>query len=87
MVTFNQSSLSSPSTSFKQLKRDFKPQLTPINNEKKLKQKETDNTYKNENIIIISYCLQEEEQAQLLDLIVYDILAKWNNYALLANLG
>ncbi|GBB89729.1 hypothetical protein RclHR1_16500004 [Rhizophagus clarus] len=28
-----------------------------------------------------------QEQAQLLDLVVYDILAKWDNYTLLANLG
>ncbi|GBB92976.1 hypothetical protein RclHR1_20940002 [Rhizophagus clarus] len=86
-VTFNQSLLSPPSIFFKQLKQDFKSQSTPINNGKKLKQKETDNTLKNRNVIITRYCPQDQEQAQLLDLIVYDILAKWDNYTLLANLG
>ncbi|GBB86206.1 hypothetical protein RclHR1_12640006 [Rhizophagus clarus] len=75
-VTFNQSLLSSPFTLFKLLKQDSKSQLMPINNGKKLKQKETDNTFKNSNIIITRYYPQEKEQAQLLDLIIYDILAK-----------
>ncbi|GBC02911.1 hypothetical protein RclHR1_04890022 [Rhizophagus clarus] len=87
-VTFNQSTLSPSSTPYKQqLKRDFKPQSTPINNGKKLKQKETDNNLKNGNVIITGYIPQDQEQVQLLDLIVYDILAKWDNYILLANLG
>ncbi|GBC09742.1 hypothetical protein RclHR1_09080005 [Rhizophagus clarus] len=87
-VTFNQSLLSPPSTPYKQqLKQDSKPQSTPIDNGKKLKQKETDNTLKNENVIITGYIPQDQEQAQLLDLVVYDILAKWDNYTLLANLG
>ncbi|GBB99825.1 hypothetical protein RclHR1_03650001 [Rhizophagus clarus] len=87
-VTFNQSVLSPPSTLYKQqLKRDSKSQSTPIDNGKKLKQKEIDNTLKNRNVIITRYCSQGEEQAQLLDLVVYDIPAKWNNYTLLANLG
>ncbi|GBC08174.1 hypothetical protein RclHR1_07950001 [Rhizophagus clarus] len=87
-VTFNQSLLSPPSTPYKQqLKRDSKPQSTPIDNGKKLKQKETDNVLKNGNVIITGYIPQDQEQAQLLDLVVYDILAKWDNYTLLANLG
>ncbi|GBB97575.1 hypothetical protein RclHR1_03000018 [Rhizophagus clarus] len=87
-VTFKQSILSPPSTPYKQqLKRDSKPQSTPIDNGKKLKQKATDNTLKNGNVIITGYIPQDQEQAQLLDLVVYDILAKWNNYTLLANLG
>ncbi|GBC04373.1 hypothetical protein RclHR1_05650001 [Rhizophagus clarus] len=88
MVTFNQSTLSSPSTPYKlQLKRDSKPQSTPIDNGKKLKQKETDNTLKNGNVIITGYIPQDQEQAQLLDLVVYDIPVKWDNYTLLVNLG
>ncbi|GBB92109.1 hypothetical protein RclHR1_25200002 [Rhizophagus clarus] len=76
-VTFDQSILSPPSTPYKQqLKRDSKPQSTPIDNGKKLKQKETDNTLKNGNVIITGYIPQDQEQAQLLDLVVYDILAK-----------
>ncbi|GBB95356.1 hypothetical protein RclHR1_25140003 [Rhizophagus clarus] len=87
-VTFNQSTLSPPFTPYKQqLKRDSKPQSTPIDNGKKLKQKETDNTLKNGNVIITGYIPQDQEQAQILDLVVYDILAKWDNYTLLANLG
>ncbi|GBB89481.1 hypothetical protein RclHR1_16180007 [Rhizophagus clarus] len=87
-VTFNQSLLSPPSTPYKQqLKRDSKPQSTPIDNGKKLKQKETDNTLKNGNVIITEYIPQDQEQAQLLDVVVYDIPAKWDNYTLLANLG
>ncbi|GBB97068.1 hypothetical protein RclHR1_29070001 [Rhizophagus clarus] len=87
-VTFNQSILSPPSTPYKQqLKRDSKPQSTPIDNGKKLKQKETNNSLKNGNVIITGYIPQDQEQAQLLDLVVYDILAKWDNYTLLANLG
>ncbi|GBB86229.1 hypothetical protein RclHR1_12670002 [Rhizophagus clarus] len=83
-VTFNQSLLSPSSTPYKQqLKRNSKPQSTPIDNGKKLKQKETDKNLKNGNVIITRYCLQGEEQAQLLDLVIYDILAKWNNYTLL----
>ncbi|GBB97805.1 hypothetical protein RclHR1_30720001 [Rhizophagus clarus] len=61
IVTFNQSLLSPPFTPFKQLKLYSKPQSMPINNRKKLKQKETDNTLKNENVIITSYCPQGEE--------------------------
>ncbi|GBC08617.1 hypothetical protein RclHR1_08260004 [Rhizophagus clarus] len=53
----------------------------------KLKQKEIDNILKNGNVIITGYCPQDQEQAQLLDLVVYDISAKWDNYTLLANLG
>ncbi|GBB89650.1 hypothetical protein RclHR1_16400002 [Rhizophagus clarus] len=60
-VTFNQSLLSLPSTPFKQLKRDFKSQSTPIDNGKKLKQKETDNTFKNRNVIITRYCPQDQK--------------------------
>ncbi|GBB87743.1 hypothetical protein RclHR1_14220002 [Rhizophagus clarus] len=87
-VTFNQSTLSPPSTPYKQqLKRDSKPQSTLIDNGKKLKQKETDNTLKNGNVIITGYIPQDQEQAQLLDLVVYDIPVKWDNYTLLANLG
>ncbi|GBB93130.1 hypothetical protein RclHR1_21140001 [Rhizophagus clarus] len=87
-VTFNQSLLSPFSTPYKQqLKRDSKPQTTPIDNRKKLKQNETDNKLKNGNVIITRYISQDQEQAQLLDLVVYDILAKWDNYTLLANLG
>ncbi|GBB97803.1 hypothetical protein RclHR1_30700001 [Rhizophagus clarus] len=86
-VTFNQSLLSPPSTPYKQqLKRDSKPQSTLVNNGKKLKQKETDNTLKNRNVIITDYLPQNQEQAHLLNLIVYDIPAKWDNYILLANL-
>ena len=59
----------------------------PDNNRKKLKQKETDNSLKNKNIIITRYYPQEKEQAQLLDLIIYDILAKQDNYTLLDNLA
>ncbi|GBB96269.1 hypothetical protein RclHR1_27100001 [Rhizophagus clarus] len=56
MVTFNQSLLSSPSTPYKQqLKRDSKPQLMPVDNGKKIKQKETNNTLKNGNVIITGY--------------------------------
>ncbi|GBC08472.1 hypothetical protein RclHR1_08140001 [Rhizophagus clarus] len=87
-VTFNQSLLFPPSTPHKQqLKQDSKSQSMPVDNRKKLKQKETDNTLKNGNIIITGYILQDQEQAQLLDLVVYNILAKWDNYTLLANLG
>ncbi|GBB95152.1 hypothetical protein RclHR1_02490007 [Rhizophagus clarus] len=87
-VTFNQSLLSPPFTPYKQqLKRDSKPQSTPIDNGKKLKRKETDNMLKNGNVIITRYIPQDQEQTQLLDLVVYDILAKWDNYTLLANLG
>ncbi|GBB95797.1 hypothetical protein RclHR1_26130001 [Rhizophagus clarus] len=86
-VTFNKSLLSPPFTPFKQLKQDFKPQSTPINNGKKLKQNETDNTLKNGNVIITIYIPQDQKQAHLLDLVVYDIPAKWDNYTLLANLG
>ncbi|GBB99958.1 hypothetical protein RclHR1_36990001 [Rhizophagus clarus] len=75
-VTFNQSLLSPPSTPFKQLKQNSQSQSTPIDNGKKLKQKKTDKTFKNSNVIITEYCPQGEEQAQLLDLVVYDILAK-----------
>ncbi|GBB86813.1 hypothetical protein RclHR1_13240004 [Rhizophagus clarus] len=76
-VTFNQSLLSPPSTPYKQqLKRDSKSQSTLVDNEKKLKQKETDNTLKNRNVIITGYLPQDQEQAHLLDLVVYDILAK-----------
>ncbi|GBC07295.1 hypothetical protein RclHR1_07370004 [Rhizophagus clarus] len=53
----------------------------------KRRPKETDNTLKNGNVIITSYQPQGEEQAQLLDLVIYDIPAKWDNYILLANLG
>ncbi|GBC10413.1 hypothetical protein RclHR1_09600008 [Rhizophagus clarus] len=63
-VTFNQSLLSPSSTLYKQqLKRNSKPQSMPVNNGKKLKQKEADNTLKNGNIIITGYCPQGEEQA------------------------
>ncbi|GBC03837.1 hypothetical protein RclHR1_05350011 [Rhizophagus clarus] len=75
-ITFNQSLLSSSSTSFKQLKRDSKSQSTLIDNRKKLKLKKTDNTLKNRNVIITRYVLQDQEQAHLLDLVIYDILAK-----------
>ncbi|GBB96399.1 hypothetical protein RclHR1_27430002 [Rhizophagus clarus] len=76
-VTFNQSFFSPPTTPYKQqLKRDSKPQSTPIDNGKKLKQKETDNNSKNGNVIITGYIPQDQEQAQLLDLVVYDIPAK-----------
>ncbi|GBB88562.1 hypothetical protein RclHR1_01510013 [Rhizophagus clarus] len=55
-VTFNTSLFTSPFTPFKlQLKRDSKPQSTPNNNGKKLKQKETDNMLKNRNVIITRY--------------------------------
>ncbi|GBB84359.1 hypothetical protein RclHR1_10980011 [Rhizophagus clarus] len=88
MVTFNQSLLSPSSTPYKQqLKRDSKPQSTLIDNGKKLKQKETDNMLKNGNVIITEYIPQDQEQAQLLDLVVYNIPAKWDNYTLLSNLG
>ncbi|GBB91508.1 hypothetical protein RclHR1_18830008 [Rhizophagus clarus] len=88
MITFNQSLLSPPSTPYKQqLKRDSKPQSTSIDNGKKLKQKETDNSLKNGNVIITGYYPQGEEQVRLLNLVMYDILAKWDNYTLLANLG
>ncbi|GBB87597.1 hypothetical protein RclHR1_14070004 [Rhizophagus clarus] len=87
-VTFNQNILSPPSTPYKQqLKRDSIPHSTPIDNGKKLKQKETNNSLKNGNVIITGYIPQDQEQAQLLDLVVYDIPAKWDNYTLLANLG
>ncbi|GBB84259.1 hypothetical protein RclHR1_10890006 [Rhizophagus clarus] len=87
-VTFNQNILSPPSTPYKQqLKRDSIPHSTPIDNGKKLKQKETDKSLKNGNVIITGYIPQDQEQAQLLDLVVYDIPAKWDNYTLLANLG
>ncbi|GBB98228.1 hypothetical protein RclHR1_31760001 [Rhizophagus clarus] len=87
-VTFNQSILSPLSTPYKkQLKRDSKPQSTPIDNRKKIKQNEIDNSLKNGNVIITGYIPQDHEQAQLLDLVVYDIPAKWDNYTLLANLG
>ncbi|GBC09670.1 hypothetical protein RclHR1_09030002 [Rhizophagus clarus] len=77
-VTFNQSLLSPPSTSYykQQLKQNSKSKLTSINNGKKLKQKVTDNSLKNGNVIITGYYLQGKKQAQLLDLVVYDILAK-----------
>ncbi|GBB97864.1 hypothetical protein RclHR1_30940001 [Rhizophagus clarus] len=62
MVTFNQSTLSPPSTPYKQqLKRDSQPQSTPIDNGKKLKQKETDNNLKNGNVIITGYIPQDQE--------------------------
>ncbi|GBB87909.1 hypothetical protein RclHR1_01440024 [Rhizophagus clarus] len=87
-VTFDQSILSPPATPYKQqLKQDSKPQSTPIDNGKKLKQKETDKVLKNGNVIITRYIPQDQEQAQLLDLVVYDIPTKWDNYTLLANLG
>ncbi|GBC10117.1 hypothetical protein RclHR1_09350004 [Rhizophagus clarus] len=69
------------------LLRDSIPHSTPIDNGKKLKQKETDNNLKNGNVIITGYIPQDQEQAQLLDLVVYNILAKWDNYTLLVNLG
>ncbi|GBC03397.1 hypothetical protein RclHR1_00510028 [Rhizophagus clarus] len=61
-VTFNQSILFPLSTPYKQqLKRDSKPQSTLIDNEKKLKQKETDNLLKNGNVIITGYIPQDQE--------------------------
>ncbi|GBC07835.1 hypothetical protein RclHR1_07710019 [Rhizophagus clarus] len=86
-VTFNQSLLSPSFIPYKQqLKQDSKLQSMPVDNGKKLKQKEIDNTLKNRNVIITRYFPQDQKQAQLLDLVIYDILAKWNNYTLLANL-
>ncbi|GBB91179.1 hypothetical protein RclHR1_18320002 [Rhizophagus clarus] len=71
------------------------PEYTPLSllvqgrqwKEVKTELKETDNYLKNGNVIITRYYPQGEEQAQLLDLVIYDILAKWDNYTLLANLG
>ncbi|GBB97676.1 hypothetical protein RclHR1_30340001 [Rhizophagus clarus] len=61
-VTFNQSLLSPSFTPYKQqLKRDSKPQSTPVDNGKKLKQNETDNNLKNGNVIIIGYVPQDHE--------------------------
>ncbi|GES87915.1 hypothetical protein GLOIN_2v1789243 [Rhizophagus clarus] len=59
----------------------------PDDNRKKLKQKKTVTFLKNRNIIITRYYSQEKEQVQLLDLVVYDILVKWDNYTLLGNLA
>ncbi|GBC02815.1 hypothetical protein RclHR1_04830013 [Rhizophagus clarus] len=86
-ITFNQNLFFQSSIPFKQLKQNSKLQSTLINNRKKLKLKETDNFFKNGNIIITRYYSQGDKQAQLLNLVVYDILVKWNNYTLLANLG
>ncbi|GES75423.1 hypothetical protein RCL_jg8966.t1 [Rhizophagus clarus] len=43
----------------KQLKQDSKSQSTPIDNRKKLKQKETDKSFKNGNVIITEYFPQD----------------------------
>ncbi|GBB84262.1 hypothetical protein RclHR1_01090001 [Rhizophagus clarus] len=42
---------------------------------------------KHGNVIITRYVSQGQEQVQMLNLVVYDIPAKWDNYTLLANLG
>ncbi|GBB92751.1 hypothetical protein RclHR1_02050024 [Rhizophagus clarus] len=65
-----------------------KPLEQPQNTQdKKRKQEHLTDNFKNSNLILIGYCPQQEEQAQLLDLIVYDILAKWDSYTLLGNLS
>ncbi|GES99954.1 hypothetical protein GLOIN_2v1773465 [Rhizophagus clarus] len=55
--------------------------------DKKRKQEHLADNFTNSNFILTGYCPQQEEQAQLLDLIVYDIPAKWDSYTLLGNLS
>ncbi|GBB95635.1 hypothetical protein RclHR1_25810001 [Rhizophagus clarus] len=55
--------------------------------DKKRKQEHLADNFNNSNLILTGYCPQQEEQAQLLDLIVYDIPAKWDSYTLLGNLS
>ncbi|GBB83932.1 hypothetical protein RclHR1_10590014 [Rhizophagus clarus] len=58
-----------------------------ISQNKKRKLENLADNFNNSNLILTSYCLQQEEQAQLLDLIVYDIPVKWDSYTLLGNLS
>ncbi|GBC09039.1 hypothetical protein RclHR1_08570006 [Rhizophagus clarus] len=58
-----------------------------ITQDKKRKQEHLADNFNNSNLILTGYCSQQEEQAQLLDLIVYDIPAKWDSYTLLSNLS
>ncbi|GBB96155.1 hypothetical protein RclHR1_00270001 [Rhizophagus clarus] len=58
-----------------------------ITQDKKRKQEHLADNFNNSNLILTSYYPQQEEQAQLLDLIVYDIPAKWDSYTLLGNLS
>ncbi|GBB83623.1 hypothetical protein RclHR1_10320001 [Rhizophagus clarus] len=65
-----------------------KPLEQPQNTQdKKRKQEYLADNFNNSNLILTGYCPQQEEQAQLLDLIVYDIPAKWDSYTLLGNLS
>ncbi|GBC04076.1 hypothetical protein RclHR1_00550021 [Rhizophagus clarus] len=65
-----------------------KPLEQPQNTQdKKRKQEHLADNFNNSNLILTGYCPQQEEQAQLLDLIVYDIPAKWDSYTLLGNLS
>ncbi|GBB90079.1 hypothetical protein RclHR1_16980001, partial [Rhizophagus clarus] len=67
---------------------NIKPsEQSTINPEKKRKQEHLAENFNNSNLILTGYCPQQEEQAQLLDLIVYDIPAKWDSYTLLGNLS
>ncbi|GBB90944.1 hypothetical protein RclHR1_01800029 [Rhizophagus clarus] len=64
---------------------NIKPsEQSTITSDKKRKQEHLADNFNNSNLILTGYCPQQEEQAQLLDLIVYDIPAKWDSYTLLA---
>ncbi|GBC00492.1 hypothetical protein RclHR1_03880002 [Rhizophagus clarus] len=86
VVTFNivplQQATSSKSSD------NIKPsEQSTITSEKKRKQEHLADNFNNSNLILTGYCPQQEEQAKLLDLIVYDIPAKWDSYTLLGNLS
>ncbi|GBB98488.1 hypothetical protein RclHR1_03240013 [Rhizophagus clarus] len=88
VVTFSNSELSPPKISLKSSKDTIKPSEDSYNDKgKKKKQDHLTDNFGNSNLVLTSYCLQQEEQTQLLDVIVYDIPAKWDSYTLLGNLS
>ncbi|GBB83389.1 hypothetical protein RclHR1_10110001, partial [Rhizophagus clarus] len=86
VVTFNNvlPQQGTPSTSSDNSKPS---EQSTITQDKKRKQEHLADNFNNSNLILTGYCLQQEEQAQLLDLIVYDIPTKWDSYTLLGNLN
>ncbi|GBB99895.1 hypothetical protein RclHR1_36700001 [Rhizophagus clarus] len=86
VVTFN--NVPPQQTTSSKSSDNIKPSAqSTISSKKKRKQEHLADNFNNSNLILTSYCSQQEEQAQLLDLIVYNIPAKWDSYTLLGNLS
>ncbi|GBB88995.1 hypothetical protein RclHR1_15620001 [Rhizophagus clarus] len=86
VVTFNNVP-PQQATSLKSSDNNKPSEQSTITQDKKRKQEHLADNFNNANFILTGYSLQQEEQAQLLDLIVYDIPAKWDSYTLLGNLS